>query len=477
VFPILLAVYFIIRASKRPRLVTIIGAGILLGASCWLRSNALLLSPFFSIAVLFALKPDRRWRYSLALTAAALVVIAPLTIRNWVVYGHFIPISIGSGLNLMEGIAEYDKQRRFELPILDGDVIAKEIEWHERPDYAQSLYFPDGIQRDRDRFDRGMRVVSSNPGWFMGVMLRRMMFMVRYNDFWLANPSFNSPTAPSVLANPGFGHLLEVPNDTPPVWSRSMSEAIGESTFPAPEADVSANEESLEIVGDASDFGDQFVSAPIAVEHGNDYVLALDVQYAQGPLRVKVTTADPRNILASSRVPKRKKPKAARFVPGETDSKEPIQLRFASGDATEVRIVIANNKVTYAERTELDRPVVRLGRVDLFQVGATRYQWTRYPRLLIRGIQKNLYKTEWMWLMILSGVVVLALARRWQALSILFAIPAYYLTVHSALHTEYRYILAIHYFLFIVAGAAVYCAVTIVWRHVISNRLLQKSSD
>jgi hypothetical protein len=61
-----------------------------------------------------------------------------------------------------------------------------------------------------------------------------------------------------------------------------------------------------------------------------------------------------------------------------------------------------------------------------------------------------------MWLLVMVGVGLMLLARRGQACVILLSVPAYYLIVHSVLHTEYRYILAIHYFLFVFAGAALY---------------------
>src|SRR5436309_7037201 len=43
VLPILLAVYLIIRATRRPRLATMIWAGAMIGLTCWLRANALAL--------------------------------------------------------------------------------------------------------------------------------------------------------------------------------------------------------------------------------------------------------------------------------------------------------------------------------------------------------------------------------------------------------------------------------------------------
>ena len=51
VFPILLAVYLLVRATKHLRLVTFIMIGALIGISCWLRANAMLMTLFFAVAV------------------------------------------------------------------------------------------------------------------------------------------------------------------------------------------------------------------------------------------------------------------------------------------------------------------------------------------------------------------------------------------------------------------------------------------
>src|SRR5437660_36799 len=62
VLPILLAVYSLVRAVRRPRLVTFIITGALIGISCWLRANAMLLTVFMAAAVLFLSQSERRWR-------------------------------------------------------------------------------------------------------------------------------------------------------------------------------------------------------------------------------------------------------------------------------------------------------------------------------------------------------------------------------------------------------------------------------
>ena len=61
-------------------------------------------------------------------------------------------------------------------------------------------------------------------------------------------------------------------------------------------------------------------------------------------------------------------------------------------------------------------------------------------------------------LLILLGIILLAFARRRKALLILFAVPVYYLGTHAAFSTEYRYILAIHLFLFVIVATTLYVA-------------------
>jgi hypothetical protein len=100
----------------------------------------------------------------------------------------------------------------------------------------------------------------------------------------------------------------------------------------------------------------------------------------------------------------------------------------------------------------------------MFAIGPTPHLWTRYPRAIVRAIQKNLFKTERLLPLILIGVGLLAASRRGDTLVILLVVPCYYLLVHSAFHTEYRYILAIHYFLFVMAALTLYCGGVVIKR-------------
>jgi hypothetical protein len=200
VFPILLAVYLLVRATRRPRLVSFMIIGALIGISCWLRANAMLMTVFFAAAVpllvshksekasrMLAARPQVAgapegapvWRYSLAIVAGTILLIAPLTMRNAVVFHRFIPVSLGAGQTLLEGIADYDLQQRFGIPPTDVEIQQQEAESSHRPEYAKALFDPDGIERERARLSRGFAVIRSHPLWFAGVMARRASTMLR----------------------------------------------------------------------------------------------------------------------------------------------------------------------------------------------------------------------------------------------------------------------------------------------------------
>ena len=123
-----------------------------------------------------------------------------------------------------------------------------------------------------------------------------------------------------------------------------------------------------------------------------------------------------------------------------------FQLPFATGNRAQIRLVLSNNSVALAA------PVAEIGQAALYKMGATPATWTRLPRGVVRGIQRNLFTTNHLLPLVIIGLALLLLAGQWRVVWIVLAVPLYYLSVHSVVHTEYRYILGIHYFLFILAG-------------------------
>jgi 4-amino-4-deoxy-L-arabinose transferase-like glycosyltransferase len=192
--PILLALYLITSARRRPRWSIILVAGSLIGVSCWFRANALGLAPFLALLMPAIFPRGLRVRMALALVGGACLTIAPLTIRNALVFGHFIPVSLGAGQTLLEGIADYDETRSLGLPETDTGLIQQEAEMHNRPEYALTLFGPNAIQRDRERLARGFAIIRAHPVWFFTVMVRRAGSMWRLERVPLVSTA-NLPTS------------------------------------------------------------------------------------------------------------------------------------------------------------------------------------------------------------------------------------------------------------------------------------------
>jgi hypothetical protein len=155
-------------------------AGALVGAAVWLRPNVVLLPPFLSLVVL-AVAPDRRrgLLHAGALSLAAVAVVVPITIRNYVVFGAFVPVSINGGLTLWQGVADAGGR---ELGARRHDTLVAEEEAvrYGDPRYRDWWAEPDGIQRDQDRYGRALAVIRANPGRFALVALGRMGEMLNY---------------------------------------------------------------------------------------------------------------------------------------------------------------------------------------------------------------------------------------------------------------------------------------------------------
>jgi hypothetical protein len=533
VLPILFSIYLIVLAMKKPKLIYLA----LIGVSCWIRANALALAPFLALLMIpLVFERGRRLRNSLTFMAGALIVVAPITLRNYIVFHRFIPISIAAGLNLAEGIGNFDPEGKLGMPRSDREARFKDAEWAGRPDYAPSLWIPDGIERDQMRTSRALGVIRERPFWFLGVMFRRAAFMLRYND----SRSYGWPADTSVVgrisADPSFSHgamlyseeNIEVDRarsvlvvngnlmDTPvpptslgqPVWSSSGADLLdnGEPMSSGGAVTHDAGGQVLAIAGDDSRWGNQFASAVIPVERFTDYILLVELTGAAGPTTLKITDRSGRSTLATANpsdvvntaLAARPTEQASTVLPFQqafrvsapvgsipsggldssatadekgvlsspTSSGIELQMPFTSGRSSEIRVVFSNNGPGA-------RPAaLSLGGIRLLAVGPTAGTWTRYPRFLVRGLQGILFNTWRMGALILAGVIMLAISRHWRALAVLLAVPAYYLAAQSVLSTEYRYILAIHYFVFILAAVTLCAAASLCYQ--VAFRLLHR---
>jgi hypothetical protein len=186
------------------------------------------------------------------------------------------------------------------------------------------------------------------------------------------------------------------------------------------------------------------VTDPITVRRNFDYVLTVPVKIQQGRLSITVRPTARPQILASAALPEslERVPYTQAFVPA-------IQIPFVNQNHDQVQLSIANVE------SPAPRAIVDIGGAQLVELGPASYLWTRYPRKLVKALQK-LFVTRYFLPLQILGVVLLAVHRRRVALAMILTVPLYYLSSHAPMHFEYRYILPVYFFWFILAGLAIY---------------------
>jgi hypothetical protein len=426
VFPILVAVYFVARGLKKPRFVPFIIAGTLIGISCWLRANAMFLTVFIASVPVLVLRTKKAFSYAFAVIAVTILIILPLTIRNAIVFHRFIPLSLGAGQTFLEGIADYDEQGRFGIPRTDVGIMKQEAEQFDRPDYYGTMFNPDGIERERARLRRGLKVIRTNPGWFAGVMIRRASSMLRLERSRL------------ISLDPAVTHSLDVSNKQA-VWSAAPVELIAQGTSSVDSTSL-VMDQWLAVTGTASNYGDQFSVPTESVNKNTDYLFVIPLTIESGRMRLSVENPNGR-ILSSTVV------ETSEAFSRDNQPVQQLQLPFVASRAEPLRLVLSN------EASNPPKPVIRLGTVKLFELGLAKFLWTRYPRLVVHAIQK-IFLTAIMLPLAIAGVILLIVRKYRRVLPILLVVPIYYLCVQSLMHTEYRYVLAVDYFLFALVGVA-----------------------
>ena len=178
--------WLLLLAAKRNSVWFALGAGVLLGIGCWFRVNPLYLCVGWAIALLLFTRAA--WRRRFQMSAAALlgtvIVIAPIVVRNYLVFPDFTPTGGTIGTNLWEGLGETELGR--QNGFLYGDDKMLELERKKAgwpADAPWDMSWPDGIRRDRERTREALDFIKQHPIWYAGVMLGRMWGMLKvYGD-------------------------------------------------------------------------------------------------------------------------------------------------------------------------------------------------------------------------------------------------------------------------------------------------------
>ncbi len=172
--------WLLLLAWQRKNIWFALGAGMLLGIACWLRVNPLYLCVGWAIALLAFVKASWRVKLSLggSVLLATVIVIAPILIRNYLVFPDFTPTGGTIGVNLWEGLGETELGRNNGFLFGDDKLLERERTKMNLPPNTD-LQWPDGIRRDRERTRESLAFIRQHPIWYAGVMLGRMWGMLK----------------------------------------------------------------------------------------------------------------------------------------------------------------------------------------------------------------------------------------------------------------------------------------------------------
>jgi hypothetical protein len=191
------------RAVAAPSMRRWIAAGLLLGVACWMRQNALLLAPALACGAFLLGGLRANWRGAIAMTIACVAVVAPLTIRNALLFGRFVPVTVGSGFALLSGLARDDVDHRYDLPLFAYNFsVAEATERGLAPDHyfvtydrfqegrarkldtkhtVLSVFAVDGIERDAARRREALRLIAADPLYFAKIYAIRVERLLGYS--------------------------------------------------------------------------------------------------------------------------------------------------------------------------------------------------------------------------------------------------------------------------------------------------------
>jgi 4-amino-4-deoxy-L-arabinose transferase-like glycosyltransferase len=169
-------------AAQRKSVRLAFAAGVALGIACWLRVNPLYLCLGWAIALLLFVRgaPSLRLKMGAAALAGTVILIAPIVIRNYIVFPDFTPTGGTIGVNLWEGLGETQLGQQHGFVLGDDKMLERERQRMGWPASMQiDIQWPDGIRRDRERTRESLAFIRQHPIWYLGVMLGRMWGMLK----------------------------------------------------------------------------------------------------------------------------------------------------------------------------------------------------------------------------------------------------------------------------------------------------------
>ena len=174
--------WLLLLAARRSNVWLALVAGVSLGIACWFRVNPLYLCVGWAFALFVFTRAPRRQRLLMsgAVLLGTAIVIAPIVVRNYLVFPDFTPTGGTIGTNLWEGLGETELGRENGFILGDQKMLALERAKLGLPaDAPLEIQWPDGIRRDRERTRESLSFIKQHPIWYAGVMLKRMWGMLK----------------------------------------------------------------------------------------------------------------------------------------------------------------------------------------------------------------------------------------------------------------------------------------------------------
>lgn len=150
----------------------LIYSGIILATSILLRPDFVLFPSFFFIAAILLTNTKRAIAGTATLLAMLAVLIGLNTWKNYAISGDIVPLNLGSGTTMYEGISQFGDTL--------GTTYADDRVAHFKLN-TKELFYPNGPQNDRMLFNQAVEIIKEHPGFYVQLLLKRipLMFTVR----------------------------------------------------------------------------------------------------------------------------------------------------------------------------------------------------------------------------------------------------------------------------------------------------------
>jgi len=178
----------IYRTEMKPSALNCIAAGLLLGLAGLARPNILLLGPALIIWIIFSIRPTLGWKRAIGRYAliglAAVVVVAPVTIRNYVAGNELVMIAWQGGFNFFLGNNRQASGWSATAPGIDGSweggyqqaiAIAEQARGRRLPRTEVSDYW----------YDVAFDEIRSAPGAFLALQVKKLRLF--FNGYEIPN--------------------------------------------------------------------------------------------------------------------------------------------------------------------------------------------------------------------------------------------------------------------------------------------------